>query len=247
MKYSSRLLLYIGFLLPLFVGFGCKQRQSSLVVSEETNLSTEVHRDTAIVEIDSLIKEKTEVISLPKNFSLIDTNQDSGFILNLKYATDDNFTKKALYPCAKCIVRTEVAERLKIVSAVLKKKSYRLVLLDCYRPNDVQKELWKVKPNPHFVMRPWKGSLHSRGIAVDVSLADMDGQILDMGSEFDEFNTKSYYTSTEISEKQKSLRWILKSSMKQAGFSGIRTEWWHFQFGFSRNYTVENFGWNCDD
>lgn len=239
-------MLYIGFLLPLFVGFGCKQRQSSLFINEALKTQKEVLKDTAFVEIDSLTKEKADGIPLPKNFSLIETNQDSGFILNLKYATDDNFTKKALYPCAKCILRTEVAERLKIASAVLKKKSYRLVLLDCYRPKHVQEALWKVKPDPHFVMRPWKGSPHSRGIAVDVSLADMDGQVLDMGSAFDEFSTRSYYASSEISEKQKSLRWILKSAMNKAGFSGIRTEWWHFQFGLSRNYAVEDFGWSCE-
>lgn len=236
----------IGFLLPLFVGFGCKQRQSSLVNNQEPKMPKEVLIDTAVVEIDSLVKGKLEDIPLPKNFRLIDTTLDPGFILKLKYATENNFTKKTLYPCAKCIVRTEVAERLKIASTVLKNKSYRLVLLDCYRPKHVQEELWKAKPDPHFVMRPWKGSPHSRGIAVDVSLADMDGQVLDMGSDFDEFSTRSYYACTAISEKQKSLRWILKSAMKQAGFSGIRTEWWHFQYGFSRNYPVEDFDWSCE-
>jgi D-alanyl-D-alanine dipeptidase len=171
---------------------------------------------------------------------------DSSLNVDMKYAASDNFTGRRLYPCSRCILRTKVAEKLKIVNQLLKQKGFQLILLDCYRPKFVQEKLWQSKPDPHFVMRPWKGSPHSRGIAVDVTLADANGLPVDMGSNYDEFTPKAYYSSSDISIKAQNYRWLLRTTMRQVGFTGIRTEWWHFQLGSSKNIPLEDFVWDCD-
>lgn len=239
-KYFRHLLFC---LLPL-LSYSCEQRQSH----KTTPANLEVHipitsRGTQNIYPDSLQIRHTA--SLPAGYADL-SDLDTSIILDIRYAGTNNFTGKKLYPCSKCILVKEVAQNLLMVNNQLRAKGYQLVVLDCYRPPSVQDILWKIQPDPHYVMRPWKGSPHSRGIAVDVTLADLSGNMLDMGSAYDEFSTRSHYLSKDITQKAKILRWILRSGMKQAGFSGIRTEWWHFQMGRSKGNPIINIEMPCD-
>ncbi len=230
-------------ILPLFA-ISCKQRHS-------------VNRDLIAIKSDSVpapnakkalsdsVNTKHLINSLPSGFvdlAMLDTTIQ----LDIRYVGTHNFTNKKLYPCSRCILKEEVARKLVKVDSLLKFKNLRLLVLDCYRPPDVQEQLWNSKPDPHYVMRPWKGSPHSRGIAVDVTLTDLTGNVQDMGSEYDEFSARSFYLSNEISSGAKNLRWILRSSMKQAGFIGIRTEWWHFQMGRKKDHPIQSIQFPCD-
>lgn len=102
--------------------------------------------------------------------------------VDIKYATEDNFTKRKLYASAKCFLRRPVAEALAKANQALANEGVRLVALDCYRPFSVQKLMWAILPNSKFVARPverhgkpFKGSRHNRGAAVDVTLLRLDG------------------------------------------------------------------------
>jgi D-alanyl-D-alanine dipeptidase len=91
-------------------------------------------------------------------------------VIELRYATTNNFMKKAVYPSARCLLQKPVAERLSRVQARLEKEGLGLKIFDAYRPLSAQWELWKIVPNPTFVADPRKGSKHNRGAAVDVTL-----------------------------------------------------------------------------
>lgn len=167
-----------------------------------------------------------------------------GFALDIKYATKNNFTKKQIYDCGKCFMRPEAATKLKVINEELKQKfGYSLKLFDCYRPGPYQQRLWDIVPDPDYVTPPHKGSMHSKGLAIDLTLIDKDGNELDMGTEFDFFGPEAHQ-GYDHSEAVKRHRWILKSTMEKHGFGSIRTEWWHFSYR-SKSYPLDNWVWAC--
>ena len=95
-------------------------------------------------------------------------------VLDLRYATADNFTGDVLYPQATCKLRRAVAARLAKAAALLRAQDRRLLLWDCYRPASIQTELWRRVPDERYVANPKKGSRHSRGAAIDLALVDRD-------------------------------------------------------------------------
>jgi zinc D-Ala-D-Ala dipeptidase len=150
---------------------------------------------------------------------------------DLRYATDDNFLKKAVYPKeSRCLLLEDAAKRLKEVADALAKKGFRLKVWDCYRPHAVQLEMWSIFPKRGYVADPNRGgSMHNRGGAVDLTLVTKDGKDVEMPSAFDTFNRTahlSYQGGTELSRKN---RQILRDAMVDAGFVKNPMEWWHWE------------------
>ncbi|MCX7916839.1 MAG: M15 family metallopeptidase [bacterium] len=156
-------------------------------------------------------------------------------VLDIRYATPNNFTGKILYSLPDCFVAKEVAIALKKVNDDLKKQGYKLKIFDGYRPISVQKIMWDIFPNPKYIASPEKGSAHNKGYAVDVSLVDINGNDISMPTEFDEFTEKasSYYMS--LPEDILIHRQILQNTMKKYGFIPSKTEWWHFFYPGYKN------------
>jgi D-alanyl-D-alanine dipeptidase len=128
----------------------------------------------------------------------------------------------------------------------LRKQGYRLRLFDCYRPLDVQKKMWKIMPNPSFVGNPYgNGSMHNKGAAVDLTLADSTGRELDLGTPFDFFGREAYHAYTNLPPDVLARRRLLKQTMTAAGFSPITSEWWHYSYS-RKNYPVTNFKPECE-
>ncbi|WP_299434643.1 M15 family metallopeptidase [uncultured Aquimarina sp.] len=167
------------------------------------------------------------------------------FVLDMKYATEDNFLKKAVYSCAKCYVRGVVAKALINANKDFMKKGYRIKLFDCYRPYSVQKKMWKIFPNPGYVADPKGGSIHNKGAAVDITLTDLQGNQLDMGTTFDHFGKEAHHAYKELSDEVIANRKLLRSIMEKHGFSIIRTEWWHYNFKSDTKFKISDFRWKC--
>ena len=159
-----------------------------------------------------------------------------GIVLDLRYATTNNITGKVLYPEAKAYLRPETIRRLCRVARELKEEGYRLVIWDAWRPASAQKALWAAKPDGKFLTPPSKISRHRRGTSVDVSLADMDGKIFAMPSEFDEFNTKADEDFSDVPKEAAKRARILRRAMFGAGFSGVPDEWWHYDLSDWSDY-----------
>jgi D-alanyl-D-alanine dipeptidase len=148
----------------------------------------------------------------------------------LRYATKRNFLGKPVYPrFARCMVRLSVAERLNHAQAELRAQGYGLKVWDAYRPKWAHQILWEKWPDPEVVAEPEKGgSFHSWGASVDVTLVDLHGREQPMPTDFDDFTAaaKSEYVGSDP-QIAANVR-ILRTAMTNAGFKGIRDEWWHF-------------------
>jgi D-alanyl-D-alanine dipeptidase len=179
--------------------------------------------------------------------NLVRINLDSlGIINELKYATEDNFLKQKIYPCAECYLRVEAARALLKINSEANLLGYRLVVFDCYRPYSAQVKMFSIMPDDRYVADPKKGaSNHNKGIALDISISSKRGELLDMGSAFDEFSEKSHYSYSNISKNAKKNRKTLKELMVNGGFEPYENEWWHFSFK-NKKYEISDFSWSCD-
>lgn len=168
----------------------------------------------------------------------------SQMLNRMAYADTANFMHAKIYPCARCFLRPEVAEALNRANEIAKDKGIRLVIYDCYRPYPFQQVMYDIVNDPRYVAPPGKGSNHNRGAAVDIALADENGELLDMGGAFDDFTGISHYNSENVSKIGRKNRKLLRSIMKKAGFTPLSSEWWHFDYKKVR-YETSSFIWDC--
>ncbi len=148
-------------------------------------------------------------------------------VLDLRYATANNFTGEVLYPKAVCKLRRAVAQRLARAAKVLRAQQRRLLVWDCYRPRSIQELLWKRVPDERYVADPKKGSRHNRGAAIDVGLVDTDGKPVTLPTGFDDFTEDAHRDHALVGDKGAEAK-RLEAAMTKAGFVGMPTEWWHF-------------------
>ncbi len=158
--------------------------------------------------------------------------------VEMPYATKQNFTKTKLYPCNKCFVRYKVAKVLQKIQQDLQKQALGLKFFDCYRPYHVQALMFKRFPVKGYVANPVGGSIHNRGLAVDLSIVDSKGRELDMGTGFDDLSFRSNHTYLNFPDTVLQNRIFLKKIMEKYGFSSIRSEWWHYNFKPKHLYPV---------
>jgi D-alanyl-D-alanine dipeptidase len=171
---------------------------------------------------------------------------DSTLVFDLRYATENNFTGQTLYPCGRCLLRPAVARALLEVLEDLRSQGYGLKLFDCYRPHPVQEQLWEATPDRRYVTDPAKGSMHNRGAAVDLTLTDPEGRELDMGTGYDYFGREAWHSYEQLPDTILQRRKILKAALEAQGFSGIRTEWWHYSFR-KKAFPVSDYQWPCKE
>lgn len=164
---------------------------------------------------------------------------DSSIVMDVKYATTNNFVGKVLYPTDKVYMRKIVAEKLSEANRYLR-ENYNLAIkiFDGYRPLSVQKLMWEILPDPRYVADPSKGSRHNRGAAVDITLIDENGNEIEMGTPYDDFTEKAHYDYEELSDDVKANRKLLRDVMIKFGFEPLETEWWHFDFKGWENFPI---------
>jgi len=169
---------------------------------------------------------------------------DATILLDIRYATPDNFVGEKMYDCGKCFLRPEAATAMVEAQVLLKEKGYGLLMFDCYRPRPYQQRLWDKVPDARYVTPPAKGSMHNRGLAVDLTLVDSNGEMVDMGTDYDFFGERAYQSFTDLPEDVLAHRKLLNETMDAVGFKTIRTEWWHFSLrGVS--YDISDMVWPC--
>ncbi len=191
------------------------------------------------------------------------TLKDDGFVevkdvipdivLDIRYATPNNFTGEVVYPCARCYLRKEVALRLAKVQASLRKNGLGLKIFDGYRPYQVQERFWELMPDERYVARPRMekgviviGSRHNRGAAVDVSLVDSSGNELEMPTGYDDFTPKAKPDYQGGTAGARANRDLLMKVMKEKGFKVYPTEWWHYDAPGWEKFKMVNLP-ICDD
>ncbi|MEI7518801.1 MAG: M15 family metallopeptidase [Mycobacteriaceae bacterium] len=151
-------------------------------------------------------------------------------IVDLRYATADNFVGVQLYPAdARCLVHESLAPGLATAAAALRAQGSTLVFWDCYRPHAVQVRMFDVVPNPAWVAKPGPYSRsHETGRSVDVTLAE-GGRPVDMGTGFDDFSSRATaYATDGVSAVAQANRARLRTAMAAGGLAVYSGEWWHF-------------------
>jgi len=178
---------------------------------------------------------------LKKDFDFVDIEKICpSILLEIIYATKDNFTKKVQYPVAKCYLRRKVAERLVKVQKELEKLHLGLKIFDGYRPYSVTKAFWELIQDPRYVAPPSLGSKHNRGAAVDVTLVDFSGHELEMPTPIDEMSVRAHRDYEKLPQKVIANRQLLEDIMMSGGFLPLPTEWWHFDDRDWENYPIED-------
>jgi D-alanyl-D-alanine dipeptidase len=177
----------------------------------------------------------------------------AGIAVDLRYATPNNFVGRDLYSPYDCAwLHRDAAAALERVVAWLRERrpGHTPLVLDALRPQRVQQQLWDALAGTDlrmYLADPQRGSIHSFGMALDVTLLDATGSELDMGTGFDDMTLLShpalearFLASGELTAAQVANRQLLRDAMFQAGFVGINTEWWHFDCG-DRNVVRQTF------
>lgn len=168
----------------------------------------------------------------------------AGIDVDLRYATANNFVGRDLYSpydCAWLHVEAAAALERAVAWLAVHAPGLKPLVLDALRPQRVQQQLWDALEGTDlrlYLADPARGSIHSYGMALDITLLDADGVELDMGTGFDDMTELShpaleegFLLAGQLTEHQLANRRLLRTAMLQAGFLGIKTEWWHFDCG----------------
>lgn len=149
--------------------------------------------------------------------------------LDLLYATADNLTGVSIYHHAVCLLHPDAVPNLRRAIRLAHGIGYRLRVYDAFRPVEAQWRLWHALPDPRYIADPRLGSNHSRGVAIDLTLADQNGKILDMGTGFDEMVEQSHHGRSDLTPEQQRNRATLLGVMVGAGWQPYAEEWWHYE------------------
>ena len=208
-----------------------------------------------------------------RKYNLVDvTTLDSTILVDLKYSSTDNFMGMDMYGnLEKAYLEQDFANRVVKAQRILQERhpEYTLLIYDAARPISVQRAMRKSVEGTElerFVADGTRGGRHNYGVAVDLTIATIDGTPLDMGAGFDDFTVAASVKGTPdnadprtrtpdiyrtyindmaergvISHKAAQNRILLIEVMHAAGLYPYRNEWWHFEEIMSITATREQY------
>lgn len=164
-----------------------------------------------------------------------------GIVYDLRYATLNNFMHRLMYPAGtnSTFLRMPAVNALQKVQKELNENGFGLKIFDAYRPYSVTVKFWELVKDERYVANPSKGSGHNRGIAIDLTIINVQtGRALDMGTGFDNFSDTAHHTFTQLPEEILQNRELLKSTMGKYGFNAYAEEWWHYSIPNSLKFEI---------
>lgn len=158
---------------------------------------------------------------------------------DIRYATQNNFMGRVLYPVAKAVLQRPAAEALSRVQTRAQAAGYGLLIFDAYRPWRITREMWEETPpeKREFVADPAAGSRHNRGCSVDLTL-HRDGVEVAMPSPYDDFTPAAYRSNTAAPPEALAASRMLEEWMVAEGFIPLANEWWHYDWKDWRDYPI---------
>jgi len=225
MKEGLKLAVFTGFFLATI----------SLVSAQNLPLSP-----YGLPYINSISLYKESLINHPEK-KMVPLTNIPGIILDLRYASSNNFMHKKLYPenIKTTFLRKPAYQALYAVSTWLARRGLVLVIFDAYRPYTVTEALWENVKDDRYAANPSKGSGHNRGIAVDLALADLKThKLLPMPTVFDNFSDSAHQDFKALDARLIANRELLNQVMEKYGFIPLSTEWWHFSWPHPDDFEV---------
>ncbi|MBE6156362.1 MAG: hypothetical protein E7161_01270 [Firmicutes bacterium] len=216
--------------------FYCVKDQDIVTVS--WHLKTAKFSCPKNIVVDNKVNDELENNNQSTGDSMVEISDDElvkildyipNAIIDLKYATTDNFTGQIIYENSDALLRYGTIKKLMKVQDELNRNGYTLIIWDAYRPVAAQFKLWDIYPDSKYVSDPNKGySSHSRGNTLDLTIIKLDGTSVEMPTGFDDFTTKADRNYEDVSAEAKKNAEFLENIMKTYGFKGYSGEWWHY-------------------
>ena len=207
---------------------------SSCSKNEKESFSIEPILPIELIKEIALDSKPPFEFDLKSGLEMVDLEKlDDKLILDIRYASENNFMKSVFYEDARAFINKDAAPNILNASNQLNEMGYGLIIYDAYRPWFVTKMFWEGTPDDlkHFVADPSRGSVHNRGCAIDVGLYNLsDGKPVKMISGYDEFTEKAYPSYTGGTKFQREIRDELINIMSMNNFSVYEYEWWHFNY-----------------
>lgn len=218
------------FFLPLALAVSLLLTGCGAPASAPPEVSSPAERPAPSPEPEPLPAPEPEPVPEPEPADLVPvTDYVPGVRVDLKYASEDNFTGQVIYGFTEAHLRYGTVQKLAAAQEALAAEGYSLLIWDAFRPAESQFRLWEVCPNPVYVANPEKGfSSHSRGNTVDVTLVLADGSPVEMPTEFDDFSPLADRDYSDVPEAAASHARLLEDVMTDCGFKPYSGEWWHF-------------------
>jgi D-alanyl-D-alanine dipeptidase len=223
-----------------FLIFSCASEEKEDSKSKEKTKPSQIE---TVKKVD-LVKDTCELEKHLIRSGLVDIQKViPSILIDLRYSDTNNFMHTDVYgDLERIYLQPEVAEKLRIAQEYLQSQdsSLTLMVFDGVRPRSVQQIMWDTVDIPinergKFVSNPKNGSLHNYGAAVDLTIAKLNGEELDMGTPYDDASPLSYPTMEaaylekgELTKEQIANRKLLRAALSKGGFWNIQTEWWHF-------------------
>lgn len=233
MKNKQKILFQFILIFSIFISINTCFSQSNKLLTDEFKFKE-------INNIDDL----KSLSALDSNKKMIDIGEKiKGVVLDLRYATTNNFMHRKMYPENTCFsfLRLPVLSALAQVQNSLKKKGLGIKIFDAYRPFEVTKQFWELVHDEKYVANPAKGSGHNRGTSVDLTLIILPTKVeLNMGTNFDNFSDSAHHSFYNFGEKILNNRKLLKETMEHFGFTALETEWWHYSWNDAEKFEVLN-------
>ncbi len=187
------------------------------------------------------VKALNATIKHNNNKQMVDIEQlIPNIILDLRYATANNFMHKKLYPSvASNYLRLPAAKALQLVQSELNRLGLGLKVFDAYRPYSVTEKMWEPIKDDRYVANPKGGSGHNRGTSVDLTIINLNtNKELRMGTVYDDFSDTAHHTFTALPPEILQNRYLLKNIMEKNGFKALETEWWHFSLASAKDFEL---------
>jgi len=231
---TKKITIYIGILLLAFsitacTNWGSENKESSSLYETipETETITTLEKETIQ---ESTIDNAKEIITHKNSDFVKVLDYIPNAVIDLKYATPDNFTGCIIYNFTDAYLRYGTTLKLINAEQQLEDLGYTIKIWDAFRPFEAQVALWKVYPNGNYVANPKKGyTSHNIGNTVDISIVKRDGTEINMPTAFDDFTEKANRDYSDVSGEQSDHAILLETIMTNCGFKGYSNEWWHYE------------------
>lgn len=156
--------------------------------------------------------------------------------VDLRLARTDHPFRKSFYRENESYLRYGTLKKLRAVQADLAEQGLRLRIWCGYRPFSVQVEMYYLAGgNGDWVSDPFRSSgkkTHVRGVAIDCTLVDSEGNELAMPTPYLDFEhgaERMKHSYIQLPEEVLANRKLLKETMMKHGMEPYSGEWWHYQ------------------
>ena len=236
------IIIIIAFVVLLVGGIFCgryytSQKKEAENVEKEKEAQADKENVKAAeknVDIDDIEEpvttEKEQTVEEPADTDFVKiTDYIPDIVIDLRYATTDNFTGTVIYDFKDAYLRYGTVKKLAVAQEKFKSMGYHIKIWDAYRPFAAQEKLWQVCPNPRYVANPANGmKAHNLGGTIDMTLVTFAGNEVEMPTAFDDFSLRADRDYSDVTETAAENARMMERVMTECGFYGYAGEWWDY-------------------